>query len=49
MAWDGAGKPSIDVLREGLKEMVEVCDLLDTTINQAISQYEENPPMVTET
>lgn len=41
----GTGKPSIDVLREGLKEMVDICELLDSTVDDAIAKYEESPSM----
>lgn len=27
-----AGKPSVEVLKEGLREMVEVCDLLEDLV-----------------
>ena len=28
----GAGKPSVEVLKEGLREMVDVCDLLEDPV-----------------
>ncbi len=35
-----AAKPALEVLKDGLHEMVEICDLLDFTLNQAIAEYE---------
>jgi len=36
-----ATKPALQVLKDGLHEMVEICDLFDFTLDRAISDYEE--------
>jgi DNA-directed RNA polymerase I and III subunit RPAC2 len=36
-----AGKPAISVLKDGLEEMVEICDLLEFTLTRAIDEYYE--------
>lgn len=35
------GKPSVDVLKEGLEELVETCDLLDERVDSAIEAYKQ--------
>lgn len=33
-------KPAVQVLKDGLHEMVEICDLFDFTLDSAIAEYE---------
>lgn len=36
------GKPAVEVLKDGLHEMVEICDLLDYKLDAALAQFEAN-------
>jgi DNA-directed RNA polymerase I and III subunit RPAC2 len=35
-----SSKPAVQVLKDGLHEMVEICDLFDFTLDSAIAEYE---------
>lgn len=34
------GKPAVEVLKDGLHEMVEICDLLDYKLDEALAEFE---------
>lgn len=34
------GKPAMEVLKDGLHEMVEICDLLDYKLDEALAEFE---------
>ena len=34
------GAPAVEVLKDGLHEMVEICNLLDHTLDTAVADYQ---------
>lgn len=34
-----SSKPALEVLKEGLQEMTEICDLLDYKVDEALNEY----------